>query len=208
MLIPNWPAPKNIKAFTVTKQDALADLPPLKFLYQVHGCEVIDALMQQESTQADGIYTTQYNTPCAIKTADCLAILLCNTTGTEISALHAGWRGLSKNIIAEGLKKFTAAPETIIAWLSPAICQQHYEVDDAVYKNFSDYKNCFVENRPGHWLCDIKKIATLQLQSLGVTHLFGYDYCTSENEDLFYSHRREPKNPGRLVHVIWKEETT
>src|SRR3989338_1062713 len=150
MLIPNWPAPKNIKAFTVTKQDALADLPPLKFLYQVHGCEVIDALMQQESTQADGIYTTQYNTPCAIKTADCLAILLCNTTGTEISALHAGWRGLSKNIIAEGLKKFTAAAGNNLGLLSPGFWQQDYGGEGPVYKNFSDYKNCFVENRPGH----------------------------------------------------------
>src|SRR3989338_7074509 len=105
MLIPNWPAPKNITAYTLTKHDSVDDLPlKLHLLNQVHGSDMVNLPNPMLVLNADGAYTQSMNMPCSIRTADCLAIFLCNPQGTEIAALHAGWRGLAQGIIFQGIK--------------------------------------------------------------------------------------------------------
>ena len=203
MIIPNWPAPSNIKAYTFTKLDG-----PKQFhlLHQVHGNTVITLPAEAHTEQADGVYTCHKDVACSIKTADCLAIFLCNQQGTEIAALHAGWRGLASGIIASAIKKFKTPAEDLLAWLSPAICAKHYEIDAVVHDVFiaqqSSFSTCFEQNRPEHWHFDLWAMARLQLEQLGVTAIFGGNQCTFEEEHTLYSFRREPKNPGRLVHTI------
>jgi len=206
MIIPDWPAPKNIKAYTYTK----LDMPPqVHLLQQEHSNNVITLPEEKNLLHADGVYTNHVDTPCSIKTADCLAILLCNQQGTEVAALHAGWRGLAQHIIAIGCKKFIAPPAELIAWLSPAICAAHYEIDHLVYDAFvtddAAFASCFKQNRPGHWHCDLFALARLQLEQAGVQHIFGGGICTFEQEHTLYSYRREPDNPGRLIHTIWNQ---
>jgi YfiH family protein len=208
MLIPNWSAPKNITACTLTKDDSLDDLPlKLHLLNQVHGNEVLDLANSLSALTADGVYTQAIETPCSIKTADCLAVFLCDQQGTEIAALHAGWRGLAQGVIFQGVRKFHAHAKELIAWLSPAICAKHYEIDRVVYDSFMqqalDYRDCFKQSSEGHWYCDLQRIARMQLEAMGVTQIFSDDLCTFENEADFYSYRREPKNPGRLIHTLW-----
>lgn len=213
MITPDWPAPKNIKALTLTKDDSIAYLPlslDLRLLQQVHNKDVIRFPNEQQQLNADGAYTQQSNTACTIKTADCLAILLCNQQGTEVAALHGGWRGLSAGIIANGVQQFQSPTQELMAWLSPAICAMHYEVDAVVRDAFIE-KNpnlaiAFTENRPQHWLCNLKQIATMQLQQLGINKIFTNNLCTFEQEEALYSFRRDPQDPGRLLHIIWIEE--
>lgn len=208
MIIPHWQAPENIKACTFTKGEDPTQLDlPLHLLCQEHGHTVRTLPEENNLLQADGAYTATVNIACTIKTADCLAVLLCNQQGTEVAALHAGWRGLAQNIIAEGVKKFTTPSTELMAWLSPAICAKHYEIDQVVYETFithnTAYASCFTANRPGHWLFDLWALARLQLNQLGVQRIFGGECCTFEDEQNLYSYRREPKNPGRLIHTIW-----
>ena len=77
---------------------------------------------------ADGAYTDTAGRVCAALTADCIPLLLCNRDGTEVAALHVGWRGLCKRIIQHGLSMFVAAPHELLAWIGPYIHQQNYEV--------------------------------------------------------------------------------
>jgi YfiH family protein len=207
MITPNWPAPENIHALTLTKDDSIADLPrnvDLRLLQQVHENKIIEFPTPEIELKADGAYTHQANIACTIKTADCLAILICSHDGQEVAALHGGWRGLAQGIIAQGVKKFQAPAQELIAWLSPAICPQHYEVDQQVFNAFSGLEHCFHENRPGHWLCDLYAIARMQLQQAGIERVFGETHCTFEYEEELYSYRRDPTDPGRLLHVIWR----
>lgn len=210
MITPNWPAPENIKAYTYTKCDDRSQLhADIHLLHQEHGNTVITLPEEKNQLHADGAYTNHHHTPCSVKTADCLAILLCNQQGTEVAALHAGWRGLAQRIIAVGCKKFTSSPSELMAWLSPAICAAHYEIDHVVYDAFVTedpiFAACFKQNRPGHWHCDLFALARLQLEQAGIQHIFGGDICTFEQEQTLYSYRRAPQNPGRLIHTIWKE---
>ena len=96
-------------------------------LNQIHDNKVVN-IHSSTSQTADGAYTSLSNEVCFIQTADCLPILLCNKAGTEIAALHGGWRGLATGIIEEGVKKFRSSPKELLAWLGPAISINDFEV--------------------------------------------------------------------------------
>ena len=78
------------------------------WLDQVHGAEVVYARNNPSLPSADGAYTDIVNQPCAILTADCMPLLLCNQQGTQVAAVHAGWRGLCGGIISKALEQFVA----------------------------------------------------------------------------------------------------
>ena len=70
------------------------------WLKQIHGNTVIDAAQSLPKTAADAAYAQQENIVCAVMTADCLPILLCDERATCVAAIHGGWRGLANGIIA------------------------------------------------------------------------------------------------------------
>ncbi len=92
------------------------------WLTQVHGTTVVDLDdVLGELPDADASTTRIANTVCVVLTADCLPVLFCNRSGTQIAAAHAGWRGLAAGILETTVATFTAPPEEILAWLGPAI---------------------------------------------------------------------------------------
>src|SRR5579872_6689201 len=116
MILPNWPAPKNIHAFTTTRNIDIENLNlPSKpvFLHQVHGSHIIIADEAGENIEADGSYTQKSNIICVVKTADCLPILICNKQGTCVAAIHAGWRSLAANIIESAIDKIPTLPQDL-----------------------------------------------------------------------------------------------
>jgi len=179
-------------------------LEPL-WLEQQHGTLVVDA-DNPETLFADGSYTNQKNIICSIFTADCLPILLCDKSGTEVAAIHAGWRGLLNGVIESGVRKFKSHPATIMAWLGPAIGPNKFEVGPEVQKAFvnkdNQAKSCFKQNRSNHFLADIYKLATLRLQKSGITDIYGGSYCTFSSTERFFSYRRDGKC-GRMANLIW-----
>jgi YfiH family protein len=97
------------------------------WLNQQHTTQVINANTVDQAMQqpiADASYTTDAGVACAVLTADCLPILLCDEQGTQIAAIHAGWRGLLNGIIEHSIMQFQHKP--ILAWLGPAISQQAF----------------------------------------------------------------------------------
>ena len=74
------------------------------WLKQVHGITVVDAAQGGIEPDADGAFVAQAAVVCAVLTADCLPVLLCNRQGTKVAALHAGWRGLADGVIEAGVK--------------------------------------------------------------------------------------------------------
>ena len=178
------------------------------WLQQIHSNRIIMCEKEPAYRQADGSYTNLAGRVCVVLTADCLPVLLCDRLGTEIAAVHVGWRGFSRNIIKNTLACFTNPPENLMAWLGPCISPTHYEIDrhvrDACLRIAPESVNSFVCSRPEHWFADLKRLVQQQLAIMGTTQIYQCCYCTYNDEPLFYSYRREPVC-GRIATMIWMD---
>lgn len=165
-LIPDWPAPQNVKALQTTRsggvsaapydslnlgdhvgdaplavahnRQLLASLLPSEpvWLNQVHGVVVANAGAAECRPQADACVSPHPGAVCVVMTADCLPVLLCNDQGSVVGAAHAGWRGLCDGVIEQTVRSMNVSPYTLMAWLGPAIGPQAFEVGDEVRAAF------------------------------------------------------------------------
>ncbi len=196
----------------------LALVQPLPWLVQEHGIRVVDAaaaIKHPSQRNADACVSRAPGQACVIQTADCLPVLLCNDDGSVVAAAHAGWRGLVAGVLGETVVAMGVDAEAISAYLGPAISQQHFEVGSEVRDTFlvgaqgddqALTEACFIpsKNRPGHYYADLYQLARIQLHGLGVTRIYGGDYCTYADTERFYSYRREGQT-GRMASLIWIE---
>ena len=188
----------------------------IQWLRQVHGDEVFHAQAAspaaQPSPEADAVTTYQRGLALAIMTADCLPVLFCDRHGTQVAAAHAGWRGLCQGVLAKTVAAFSSPPETLMAWMGPAISIRHFEVGadvrDAFLEGFAgpsatDISDCFVaQSGAGNkFRADLYQLARLQLKSCGVAAIYGGQHCTFAEESQFYSYRRQPRC-GRQASLI------
>ena len=95
-------------------------LEPL-WLKQVHGTNVVAAAAAHIGVTADGAWTDRPGVVCAVLTADCLPVFLCDRRGTKVALLHAGWRGLAAGVIEAGVRALATPGAELLAWLGPAI---------------------------------------------------------------------------------------
>jgi YfiH family protein len=238
MIHANWPAPSNIVAFTTTRIGGCSQAPYDSFnlgehvgddlqsvldnrallqtrlpaaphwLRQVHGNCAVDANAVTTATEADAVYTNQPQKVCGILTADCLPVLLCNRSGTQVAAIHGGWRGLAQGILAKTVETMNLADDEVLAWLGPAIGPQKFEVGDDVRDCFlrqnPQHEMAFVAKSHGKWLGNLYQLARLQLAGLGITAVYGGDHCTMTESELFYSFRRDQQT-GRMASLIWMQ---
>ncbi|WP_273149929.1 peptidoglycan editing factor PgeF [Methylophaga thiooxydans] len=176
------------------------------WLEQVHGTDVIHTSSWKKSSQADAIYSDQPNHVCAIMTADCLPVLFTDRQGTQVAAAHAGWRGLLNGVLENTVSQFTGAREDILVWLGPAIGPTQFEVGQEVYAAFTAYsqdaKQAFKVSDQTHYLADIYLLAKQRLSALGITQIYGGDFCTVTEKQRFFSYRRDGIT-GRMVSLIW-----
>ncbi len=183
------------------------------WLTQVHGTCVLDhpaglvqsALEDSVLPKADASVAFEPAQVCAVLTADCLPVLLCNRTGTKVAALHAGWRGLCAGIIEATVERLMIDPENLMAWLGPAMSVKHYEVGAAVFDSFKADEHAigFVKTGTDKWHCNLYALARKRLKDLGLcaNAISGGDYCTYA-DPRFYSYRRLGVT-GRMATMIW-----
>lgn len=178
----------------------------VQWLAQVHGNTVAEiSRVTKETIIADAMVTREKNIALAIMTADCLPILLISNQGDEIAAIHGGWRPLAANIISNTVKKMHSAADDIYAWLGPCIGKEVFEVGSEVEKIFVEHGNAFsqafIKQENGKYLASLHKIATLQLNNLGIKHISTLSECTYSQSEKYYSYRKN-STTGRMATVI------
>ena len=177
------------------------------WLEQTHSTRAV-VLEEDINRSADAAVTRRVDTVAVVMTADCLPILLCNQAGTEVAAVHAGWRGLADGVIQLALKKIQSPANELMAWIGPGISQDYFEVGGEVREIFlahdKDNQQYFRANRPGHWLCDLYGLATAILGSQGVVQISQAPDCSYRDETRFFSYRRSATT-GRMASLIWIE---
>ncbi|MCW8972882.1 MAG: peptidoglycan editing factor PgeF [Gammaproteobacteria bacterium] len=177
------------------------------WLSQVHGNCAIDAADSPSGCEADAVFSRDASEVCAVLTADCLPVLLCDSGGSVVAAVHAGWRGLLDGVIENTVARMAGWGE-ILAWLGPAIGPQAFEVGEEVRQAFINEDvataGAFAPSPAGRWLADIYALARRRLQRAGVDAIYGGEYCTFSDPERFYSYRRDGVT-GRMASLIWME---
>ena len=236
LITPNWPAPAAVKAVQTTRHGGFSVAPyhslnlgshvgdaPLcvarnrmllntllpsepVWLEQVHGTHVANADSADCRPQADACIARHRAAVCVVLTADCLPVLLCDTQGSVVGAVHAGWRGLAAGVIEATVRAMEVAPQNLMAWLGPAISQPAFEVGAEVRAVFIDANPqaaaAFIPGQPGKWHADIYALARLRLNALAITRIYGGEHCTYRQSEKFFSYRRDGAT-GRMGTFIW-----
>jgi purine-nucleoside/S-methyl-5'-thioadenosine phosphorylase / adenosine deaminase len=196
--------------------------------WQVHGADVRVVQTAEEAKPAenqlgdtifcDVIVSNAEGVLAAVKTADCVPILLGDPVSGAFAAVHAGWRGTLAGAVVVGVerlaKEYDARPESlriaIGASAGPCCYEVGSEVIEAFTKKFANGEKLFSETRPGHAKVDLLKANRDQLESAGVLpeRIHTAPICTMCRTDLFFSYRKEKSlhgKVGRLMAVVGRK---
>jgi YfiH family protein len=221
---PEWPAPQSVHAFTTLRASNVGNLPnkqidkPLLknllqlpndpiWVKQTHSDIALKAELTNKNCEADATFTDEPNQVCAILTADCLPLLICDVQGNHVAAIHAGWKGLAKGIIENTVRALNLNPDDLLVWLGPAIGPSKFEIREDVYQALTqgeeDAKACFTKINSEQWLANLYALAKVRLNRLGVSKIYGGNFCTHTQTDQFFSYRRDGQEAGRIISLIW-----
>ncbi len=154
-------------------------------------------------SNVDGIFACNKNYALQVKTADCLPIFFIHKHENIFGVIHAGWKGLKNGIISKStelLKSYINDFNEITAFIGPSISQKNYEVKN----EFIDYfGNEFIDKVEDKFFCNLKGVASSQLQKLGIKNVIDCNQCTYENKN-YHSYRRD-KTSKRMIGLIYYE---
>ncbi|MEM1445512.1 MAG: polyphenol oxidase family protein [Planctomycetota bacterium] len=173
---------------------------------QVHGAEVTTSESRDRvgCDDADAHHTADVTELVAVRTADCVPILLSTPDGLAVVAIHAGWRGLEAGVIATacGTIQPSSAPEQLFAAVGPCIAVGAYEVGEEVAECF-DHGVVRRDDWPRPHL-DLRAIALRQLLEVGLDadHIDVATQCTFTDREHFGSYRRDGKGCGHQAAYI------
>lgn len=165
-IVPDWPAPVNVKAFITTRAGGVSAGPyaglnlglrtgddPVavevnrqrlrtalpaepKWLRQVHGADVVDADTVPDMPEADAAVARAPHTVCAVLVADCIPVLLADRAGSAVAVAHAGWRGLARGVVERTIERLARPPGELLVYLGPGIGPGAFEVGADVREAF------------------------------------------------------------------------
>ena len=170
--------------------------------------------LASEQLVADAAYTQRAGVVCAVLTADCVPILLRARGASEarsylVAAIHAGWRGILNQVIEHTLAQLPAPAAELEAWLGPAVGPRAFVVEREVVAAFTaknpQHAQAFtpLAEDSAKARGDLYQIARQCLAAQGVTQVYGGDYCTYSQPELFFSFRRDGEHSGRMASLIW-----
>ena len=187
---------------------------------QVHGARILrdaeapvsSGVLTDSTPEADGLVATQAGEAVAIATADCVPVLLTDTEGRRVAAIHAGWRGTLARITEAGVKALYAAgarPGSVEAAIGPCIGPCCFEVEADFRDRFAESlgeitAGAWQDGRPGHGSLDLRLLNRRQLELAGLAPEAIHDIggCTFCGPGGFASYRRDGSRAGRQLSWI------
>jgi len=155
---------------------------------------------------ADGLIVTAPSLPVAVRTADCVPLLLVDVRRRWVAAIHAGWRGLLDHIgekAVAAMKGLGSDPADLVAWMGPTISRDRYEVaaelSERFRTTFPEYEGIVSDNH-----LDLLLLNACQLRAAGVpgSQIHAANCCTAGNLDVCHSYRVEGRGCGRMVAYV------
>jgi YfiH family protein len=200
-----------------TRTDNMAQLfpsywPHRPLQHERHGTRIaVVGQANEDCGEADGMFTDRPGLLLCIATADCVPILLARRDGTQVAALHAGWRGALAGIVerfVELLRERGDQPGNWLAGLGPSALACCYEVSQEIVDQFSsryDMPPSVVAPQPRR--LNLTGVVQWQLRRAGFGDVSVNPECTmchqGDNGFAFHSYRRDRETRTPVVDVQW-----
>ena len=184
---------------------------------QVHGTDalVVDRpLTERDRFEGawDALVTDQPGVTVAVRTADCVPVLVYDRRRRAVAAIHAGWRGAVAGIIPKTIEllieRFRIEEEELRISIGPSAGPCCYEVDEPVLtplrRGLQDWESVIRDDRGSTAWLDLKKLVRRQVEQMGIgsEQVSTVNLCTICHDDLFYSYRREGRVIGTMISGI------
>lgn len=179
----------------------LADIPDnLTTAKQIHSSTCLFAGGRKGNLgEGDALLDNAPGSLVAIKTADCVPILLVDERRRAVAAVHAGWRGTVDRIgpaAVEAMRdRFGSGPGDLHAAIGPAIGKCCYEVGPEVSRHFGETSRTHI---------DLVEANRRQLLDAGLApeRIYSSDLCTKCLPEQFHSYRRDKEAAGRMYSFV------
>ena len=173
---------------------------------QVHGTDVLvlDRPVQEGEPfdgSWDALITDQLQVTVAVRTADCVPVLLHDPKRKVVAAVHAGWRGVVAGIVPKTVDvmkhRFGTEPAQVRVGIGPSAGPCCYEVDEPVLarlrESCGDWRLVVAKRGRNRALLDLRSLVRWQAESIGVGagNIVTANACTICHPDLFFSYRRD-----------------
>ncbi len=194
---------------------------------QVHGSNIVKVTKNERGIgsldfesavpDADALYTTDEDILLTSLYADCVPLYFYAPNEQLIGLAHAGWKGTVAKIGPEMVKTWSEKENvdvsTIQAAIGPSIGNCCYEVDERVINEVKAALNCmddpsvYKKNEYGKYQLNLKRLNEKLLLNAGVPqeNIIISDQCTSCENDIFFSHRKDKGKTGRMMSYIGKK---
>ena len=185
----------------------------LATLRQIHSDQVLVADHAGVIGEGDALISGQPGLTLAIRTADCLPVLIADATNKAVAAVHAGWRGVVGEVAPRAIeamaRHFGTRPEDLTVVLGPGIGACCFEVGPEVAIQFARF---FPERQDlsVRTKIDLAQAVAQQLRRIGVPlgQIGPSELCTYCQSRSFHSYRRDGDAAGRMISAIQIRETS
>lgn len=205
---------KKIISEIILNEKAELIMPNQQHTDNILAIKNMNDIKQIKTSAFDGLITNIKNLPLCLVFADCVPILLFDKKNKILACVHAGWRGTAKKIGVKAINimrdEFGTNLQNIQVAIGSAICKNCFETNKDVYKQLAitinyNRDNIFLESREKLFV-DLKMLNAQQLSEVGIKNIDISPYCTSCNNDIFYSYRADNKCTGRHALVAMIKE--
>ncbi|MBL7544704.1 MAG: polyphenol oxidase family protein [Bdellovibrionaceae bacterium] len=208
----------TIDIFFGNRNFSLGELTSLKptgvhTVKQIHS-DIFHIVDREEAThpqpEGDALGTELKKQYLAIKTADCLPVMIHAPDAGRVAAIHAGWKGVAVRIVPKVIEKYFKTSKHLRLFIGPHIMQKSFEIRNDVWTQLQnsiplvDQNQISIEARQDKFNVNLTEIVALQVKSdFPKTKI---DIITSNVDTKtnleFYSHRRDPSQTGRNISYI------
>jgi YfiH family protein len=191
------------------------DIYNLIFAHQIHGTNILDVSSENNHIQsfiheADALCTNTLNTGLAVLTADCVPVILYNSSIPLIAIIHAGWRGALDTIVPKTLdylcNTYSSKVKDYKVFFGPCARACCYIIDHNLADFFAQTKEgrkAIIQKNSDYFL-DIPTYLIQQLMDRGILtssiHSM-HAQCTICNTN-FCSYRRQKQAAGRQITAV------
>ena len=190
------------------------------------GGDEVEQVGEKTFAKADGLIGEQPLQAVWTASADCTPALIGDVKTGQVAAVHAGWRGTAKKIVPQAISRMQSQGsklQNLRIAMGPSIAGEVYQVSEdvavelgstliphedekAIINGLQEIDNSplLPDSEPGKFRIDVRQVSALQLEQLGISpeQISLAPYCTYQNPENFFSHRRAKKGKVQWSGIV------